>query len=74
MRRQCLSNEITRINVSEAQAAIPPRIYKRDLDITQEDNLGMEVEQSKDSIKLHLDKYIQEALLGCICRAEQGFN
>ena len=48
--------------MSEAQAAIPPRIYKRDLDITQEDNLGMEVEQNKDSIKLHLDKNIQEAL------------
>ena len=40
--------------------------YKKDFDITEEDImstfLGMEVEQSKDSIKLHLDTYIQETL------------
>ena len=40
--------------------------YKKDVDITEEGImstfLGMEVEQSKDSIKLHLDTYIQETL------------
>ena len=40
--------------------------YKKDFDITEEGImstfLGMEVEQSKDSIKLHLDTYIQETL------------
>lgn len=40
--------------------------YKRDFDITEEDImstfLGMEVEQTKDSIKLHLDTYIQETI------------
>ena len=40
--------------------------YKKDFDITEEyimsTFLGMEVEQSKDLIKLHLDTYIQETL------------
>ena len=40
--------------------------YKKDFDITEEGImstfLGMEVEQSKDPIKLHLDTYIQETL------------
>ena len=40
--------------------------YKWDFDITEEDImstfLGMEVEQTKDSIKLHLDTYIQETI------------
>ena len=40
--------------------------YKKDFDITEEDIMstfvGMEVEQSKDLIKLHLDTYIQEPL------------
>ncbi len=40
--------------------------YKRDFEITEEDImstfLGMEVEQTKDSIKLHLDTYIQETI------------
>ena len=40
--------------------------YKKDVDITEEGImstfLGMEVEQSKDPIKLHLDTYIQETL------------